>query len=98
MFRASGSAYLLMNCHQVLEYGQSEYVSQFDMNISNNLLELEARILKAPVLKYHPESVQPRVELVRVSPSDDGMISCVCIQDPGKSTWNLYVIFSRLVS
>ena len=79
-----------MNSCQVLEYGQSEYIRQFGMKISDNeLLDLEARVIKAPVLNYHPESRQPRVELVCVSPSDSGTISCVCIQHPGKSTWNM---------
>jgi Argonaute linker 2 domain len=91
MLRANGSGYLLMNSRQVLEYGQSEYVRQFGMTIADNeLLALEARVIKAPVLNYHPNSRQPRVKLVkRVPSSDDAMTSCVCIQDTGKSTWNL---------
>ena len=54
-------AYLLIMCRQVLQYGQSEYVRQFGMNVSNALVDLEARIIKAPTLKYNSASRQPNV-------------------------------------
>ncbi|KAH9992241.1 argonaute-like protein [Russula compacta] len=48
----------------VLQYGQSEYVRQFGMAVSNELVGLDGRIIKPPTLKYNPESgrssVQPR--------------------------------------
>ena len=54
-------ACLLIMSHQVLQYGQSQYVRQFGMNVSNTLVELEARVIKAPMLKYNPTSKQPNV-------------------------------------
>jgi len=47
--------------HQVLQYGQSEYVRQFGLNVSNKLVDLEAQIIKAPTLTYNPASKQPNV-------------------------------------
>jgi hypothetical protein len=68
MLLARGLAYILMISPQVLEYGQSEYVRQFGMNIPDQeLLGLEARIIKAPALRYNPASRQPKVELVCAS-------------------------------
>jgi len=52
---------MLIMYHQVLQYGQSQYVRQFGMNVSNTLVELEARVIKAPMLKYNPTSKQPNV-------------------------------------
>jgi len=46
----------------VLRYGQSDYVRQFGMSISENLVELDARVIKALTLKYNPESKQPTIE------------------------------------
>jgi len=54
-------ACLLIMFHQVLQYGQSQYVRQFGMNVSNTLVELEARVIKAPMLKYNPTSRQPNI-------------------------------------
>jgi len=31
------------------------------MNVSNTLVDLEARVIKAPMLKYNPASKQPNV-------------------------------------
>ncbi len=45
--------------YQVLEYGQSEYVRQFGMTISDNLINFGARILKPLKLKYNPASRRP---------------------------------------
>ncbi|KAJ7878523.1 argonaute-like protein [Mycena olivaceomarginata] len=39
---------------QVLAYGQSEYVRKFGLTVDNTLLSTQARILKAPTLKYGP--------------------------------------------
>jgi eukaryotic translation initiation factor 2C len=47
--------------HQVLQYGQSQYVNQFGMNVSNTLVDLEARVIKPPMLKYNPTSKQPNI-------------------------------------
>ena len=47
--------------HQVLQHGQSQYVHQFGMDISNTLVDLNARIIRSPTLKYNPESRQPSV-------------------------------------
>ncbi|KAI0248860.1 Piwi domain-containing protein [Lactifluus subvellereus] len=48
----------------VLEYGQSEYIRQFGMTIDDDeLLDIDARVIKAPRLKYNPESKQPNVVL-----------------------------------
>jgi len=52
---------LLIKYYKVLQYGQSQYVLQFGMNVSNTLIDLEARIIKVPTLKYNPESKQPNV-------------------------------------
>ncbi|KAH9992239.1 Piwi domain-containing protein [Russula compacta] len=46
----------------VLQYGQSEYVSQFGMNVSDELVEVNGRIIRPPVLKYNPGSRQPNVQ------------------------------------
>lgn len=37
---------------QVLSYGQSEYVRQFGMNVNDKMIELTARVLDPPTLKY----------------------------------------------
>ena len=49
--------------YQVLQYGQSQYFRQFGMGVPNpsKLVELDARILEAPRLKYNPASKQPNV-------------------------------------
>jgi len=52
---------LLIKYYKVLQYGQSQYVLQFGMNVSNTLIDLEARIMKVPTLKYNPASKQPNV-------------------------------------
>ena len=52
---------LLTVYHQVLQYGQSEYVRQFGINVSDTLLDIEARVIKPPTLKYNPSSKQPNV-------------------------------------
>ncbi|KAN0132399.1 Piwi domain containing protein [Lactarius tabidus] len=43
----------------VLEYGQSEYVRQFGMTVSNELTNLTGRVLNTTRLKYNPASKQP---------------------------------------
>ena len=55
------AACLLIMYHQVLQYGQSQYVNQFGMNVSNTLVDLEARVIKPPMLKYNPSSKQPSI-------------------------------------
>ncbi|KAF8209462.1 argonaute-like protein [Mycena galopus ATCC 62051] len=39
---------------QVLAYGQSEYVRKFGLTVDTSLLSTQARVLKAPTLKYGP--------------------------------------------
>jgi hypothetical protein len=48
---------------QVLAYGQSEYVRQFGMFVDEEAgpLKIQARVLKAPMLKYGPTSKQPTI-------------------------------------
>jgi eukaryotic translation initiation factor 2C len=45
----------------VLQYGQSEYVRQFGMTVSDDLMNFNARVLKPLTLKYNPASRQPDV-------------------------------------
>ncbi|KAF8268490.1 argonaute-like protein [Lactarius quietus] len=45
----------------VLEYGQSEYVRQFGMTVSDELMSVNARVLTPTRLKYHPTSKKPDV-------------------------------------
>jgi hypothetical protein len=45
-------------CRQVLEYGQSEYVREFGMIVSQDPVKIQARQLKAPMLKYGVGSKQ----------------------------------------
>jgi hypothetical protein len=52
---------LLIMCHQVLQYGQSEHVRQFGMSISDTLVNVDARIIEPPGLKYNSASKQPNV-------------------------------------
>lgn len=42
--------------YQVLSYGQSEYVRQFGMNVNDKMVEVTARVLDPPTLKYGPGS------------------------------------------
>ncbi|KAI0289730.1 argonaute-like protein [Russula brevipes] len=46
----------------VLQYGQSEYVRQFGMSISDKLVNVDARIIKPPRLIYNSASRQPNVQ------------------------------------
>ena len=48
---------------QVLAYGQSDYVRQFGMAVDEAAgpLKIQARVLKAPMLKYGPTSKQPTI-------------------------------------
>ena len=61
MSKASTLTYLLLKNHQVLQYGQSEYVRQFGMAVSNELVGLDGRIIKPPTLKYNTEFGQSSV-------------------------------------
>ena len=52
----------LLTIHsKVLDYGQSEYVRQFGMTVADQPLRTQARVIKAPTLKYHQSSKQPSV-------------------------------------
>ncbi|KAJ7061559.1 ribonuclease H-like domain-containing protein [Mycena amicta] len=42
----------IRNALQVLQYGQSEYIRKFGMNISSDLITSQARVLQPPRLKY----------------------------------------------
>jgi hypothetical protein len=48
---------------QVLAYGQSDYVRQFGMFVEESVgpLKIQARVLKAPALKYGLNSKQPTI-------------------------------------
>ncbi|KAJ6611943.1 ribonuclease H-like domain-containing protein [Mycena sp. CBHHK59/15] len=46
---------------EVLAYGQSEYVRKFGLAVDPTLLTTQARVLKAPSLKYGPGSNVPTV-------------------------------------
>ncbi|RDX47695.1 argonaute-like protein [Lentinus brumalis] len=49
---------------RTLAYGQSEYVRDFGMHVEENggrPLSIQARILKAPTLRYHESSKQPTI-------------------------------------
>jgi eukaryotic translation initiation factor 2C len=45
----------------VLSYGQSEYVRQFGMNVNDKMIEVTARVLDPPTLKYGPGSKQATI-------------------------------------
>ena len=50
----------LLTIHpKVLDYGQSEYVRQFGMTVADQPLRTQARVINAPILKYHQSSKQP---------------------------------------
>jgi len=46
----------------VLEYGESEYVREFGLTVSDKPLRTQARIINAPTLMYHQSSKQPDVK------------------------------------
>src|SRR6267154_6721963 len=54
---------MLIMCYQVLQYGQSQYLREFGVHVPTptRLVELDGRIIKAPMLKYNQESRQPNV-------------------------------------
>jgi eukaryotic translation initiation factor 2C len=47
---------------QLLQYGQSEYVRQFGMNITETPITVRARVLEAPVLRYGEGSRQNTIK------------------------------------
>ncbi|KAF8914445.1 PAZ domain-containing protein, partial [Gymnopilus junonius] len=47
---------------QLLQYGQSEYVRSFGMNVTETPMTVKARILEAPVLKYGEGSRQNTIK------------------------------------
>ncbi|KAF7301729.1 Argonaute-like protein [Mycena indigotica] len=53
----------IKNGLQLLAYGQSEYVRQFGMNVNSSAgpLNVQARVLKPPTLRYGPGSRQPTI-------------------------------------
>lgn len=53
----------IRNGLSVLAYGQSDYVRQFGMVVDEAAgpLKIQARVLKAPMLKYGPTSKQPTI-------------------------------------
>lgn len=51
---------------QVLAYGNSEYVRKFGLTVDPTLVTTQARVLKAPVLKYGAETKLVRPNDVRV--------------------------------
>jgi len=57
----------------VLQHGQSEYVRQFRMDISNDLTSLTGRVLKSVTLKYNTASKQPEAVRHFLTPFGDAM-------------------------
>jgi len=47
---------------QLLQYGQSEYIRQFGMNVTETPISVKARILEAPVLRYGEGSRQNTIK------------------------------------
>jgi eukaryotic translation initiation factor 2C len=47
---------------EVLQYGQSEYVRQFGMNITQTPITVKARVLAPPVLRYGPGSQEMTIK------------------------------------
>ena len=54
---------MLITCYQVLQYGQSQYVQSFSIDVPNSpqLVELDARVINVPQLNYNPASKKPNV-------------------------------------
>jgi eukaryotic translation initiation factor 2C len=79
-YRSSSKSY------QVLAYGQSEYVRQFGMNVTPQALNIDARVLPAPTLRYGVGSRQPTIvrHLARLLRS-----SLTTAQTPRDGAWNL---------
>ncbi|KAF8197479.1 argonaute-like protein [Pholiota molesta] len=46
----------------VLQYGQSEYIRQFGMNVEQTPITVNARVLPPPVLRYGPTSKEPTIK------------------------------------
>src|SRR3954452_17497470 len=40
----------------ILNYRQNEYMQQFGLNVSSDMAVVQARVLNAPKLQYHPSS------------------------------------------
>lgn len=52
---------LIENGARDLQYGQSEYIRSFGLNINPTLMSLKGRILPTPKLQYGPGSKEPVV-------------------------------------
>ena len=46
---------------QVLQYGQSEYVRAFGMNVTPTPISVQARVLAPPILRYGPGSAEATI-------------------------------------
>lgn len=46
---------------KVLDHGQSQYVREFGITVANEPIKIQARILTAPTLRYHPSSELPNI-------------------------------------
>ncbi|KAF8266852.1 argonaute-like protein [Lactarius quietus] len=57
----------IINGLGVLEYGQSQYVREFGMTVSEEPIRIQARVMNAPTLRYHPSSKQPSAVLLIMS-------------------------------
>jgi hypothetical protein len=53
---------------QVLQYGQSEYVRAFGMNVTPTPISVQARVLAPPILRYGPGSAEATI------------VTCFCCQ------------------
>jgi len=58
-----------LNASQILKWSESEYVKQFGLKVEPNVqpLQLQARVLQPPMLKYGPGSKQPTIVRTRTS-------------------------------
>ncbi|KAI9467034.1 argonaute-like protein [Lactarius psammicola] len=43
----------------LLDYNRSEYVREFGMTVANEPIRIQARVLDAPILRYHQSSEEP---------------------------------------
>src|SRR5947208_17154635 len=41
---------------QILNYRQNEYLREFGLQVNNEMVSVQARVLPAPKIQYHPSS------------------------------------------
>lgn len=47
---------------EILDYQGNEYLRQFGMRVSNEMVVVNARVLPAPIIAYHPSSKEHQIE------------------------------------